>query len=187
MRRLRTGKWGPAGGVPGGYSLSSAPAAAPQRPPEGGGVHPLGHAADHQGPLPGQIQPQPAGGHDSIGAGLAGPHQGHGGLLVHLGQPSPAIEHAGGAVQLAQPLGIGRVLAGENPDAQGLALGQNLVGLGQVLVLQGLPDLLREARTGLKLLPPGKVGPLRGAKMMQNPGSVHPRGRSPGAQPNPVA
>ena len=88
------------------------PAAAPQRPPEGGGVHPLGHAADHQGPLPGQIQPQPAGGHDSIGAGLAGPHQGHGGLLVHLGQPSPAIEHAGSAVQLAQPLGIGRVLAG---------------------------------------------------------------------------
>ena len=29
MSRLRTGKWAPLGGVPGGYSLTSAPWAAP--------------------------------------------------------------------------------------------------------------------------------------------------------------
>lgn len=163
------------------------PSAALQGTPQGRTVDAIGAAADHHGPMPCQVQGHASRDHHAVGAGLSGPHHGHGGLLVDLGQLAPDVQHAGCGVQLDQPLGIGRVLTGQNADVQRVALGQDAVGSREILVQQRPADLRGQVRHLVIGRFAGEIGPLRGAEVLQQTGRIHAGGRSPGAQPQPVA
>ena len=162
-------------------------AAAPEGALDGGGIHAHGAAADHQSPLPGQAQAELAGGLHPVGAGPSGAHDGHRRLLVHQGQTALDVEDAGSGVELAQPLGILRVLDGEDPDAQPVALAQDIVGPLQTFVQQGLPDGSGQAGDGIVLGLAGEKSGLRAAEAVQDLGGVHPGGGASGAQPQPMA
>ena len=162
--RLRMGKRHPSGGVPGGFSDRMAPAvsvlaggvdvvyprrnqglyedvaAALEGPLEGGRVDALGQAGEHQHPRPGQLQAQPPRHGHAVGGTLPGAHDGDGQLLVKAEEPPLHIEHQGKVVELEQTLRVGRVLIGQQGDAQPVAVAQDALRPLQGLVRQGAAE-----------------------------------------------
>ena len=160
-------------------------AAALEGPLEGGRVDALGQAGEHQRPRPGQLQAQPPRHGHAVGGTLPGPHDGDGQLLVKAEEPPLHIEHQGKVVELEQTLRVGRVLVGQQGDAQPVAVAQDALRPLQGLVRQGAAKPFTQ-RKQFVLPGVGEVGRLCGAEPAhQRRGRLGPEAL-PGGEPQQI-
>ena len=113
-------------------------AASPEGAPAGRCVDALCQAADHHGTAAGQAVAQLFRAGNAVGCAVPGAYHGHRRLLVEGGQAALHIQQAGRIIDVLEPAGIFRVLDGQDPQTQPLAVRQNFVSLVQLVVFQGM-------------------------------------------------
>ena len=112
--------------------------AGPERTPVGGGVPALGQAGHYNSPQPRQLEGQLLRRLLGVEGRAPGAHHGDGNLLIKEGHPPLGVQQQGRVVDIAQADRVAAVPDGDDPDAQPVAVPQDLIGPVQGLVLQGL-------------------------------------------------